>query len=361
MVRDLQRLRFGAHLPVFASQFEAFRSKALAASLIEDLGFDSFWFGDHVTEIWYPPPPTQDPFCVLSALATKTRKILLGTAVTDVHKRPPVVLSQAAATLDQISDGRLLLGLGGGEAMNLDPFHIPWDCPIDRAEEVVEIVKQLWKGLPVNHDGRFFKLRNAFLQVEPVQKPHPPVYFAAASHRSRELVGRLCDGWIAMLTTPDLFAKDKTHIQEVASQAGRKPSEIDMTYYVDFAISPNFDEAREKAIEAAKAAFLCFPKQARRFGYRIMDRFDWEKVTAEFGGGVADELRKQIDEVPTDIAEKVPIFGTPETCIERIEDYVRAGVTHFILCPVEADLKGASEYYRSFAKSVLPYFKEEAC
>jgi alkanesulfonate monooxygenase SsuD/methylene tetrahydromethanopterin reductase-like flavin-dependent oxidoreductase (luciferase family) len=327
--------------------------------LIEKLGFDSLWLGDHVTEIWFPPPPTQDPFCILSALAVQTNNALLGTAVTDVHKRHPVVLAQITATLDQISCGRLLLGLGGGEAMNLDPFGIPWDKPIERAIETVEIIKQLWTGLPVNYTGRFFKLRNAFLQVEPVQKSHPPIYFATGSRRSKELVGRLCDGWIAMLMTPEMFAKDKAYIGGVASSVHRDPSKIDAVYYVDFAISSSFDEAHEKAVEAAKVGFLCFPQQLRRYGCTITEKFDWRKLTAEVKGRAAEELRKHINEVPTEIAEQVSIFGRPENCIERIEDYIQAGVTHFILCPVEAELTGARGYYERFARSVLPYFKEK--
>jgi len=122
-----------------------YEQMAKHAMLAESLEFDSVWVPDHlVLEDYRRLCP--EAWCILSALATRTRRVTLGTSVTDPYRRHPAVLAQTVATLDLISGGRTILGLGAGEAMNTDPYGIPRDMRITRMRETVEILRRLWTG-----------------------------------------------------------------------------------------------------------------------------------------------------------------------------------------------------------------------
>ena len=165
------------------------------AKRCEDAGFDSLWMTDHTMvtppEMVYVP----DAYMTLAVLARNTSKITLSTVVTCVHRRNYAVLAHLIATLDHFSGGRAILGVGSGEAMNLDPFGIDCDRPIKRTVEALDIIKRLWReDEPFSCEGEYYNIENGFLQLETVQKPHPPIYYAANGPRAMRLVGRYYDG-----------------------------------------------------------------------------------------------------------------------------------------------------------------------
>ena len=118
-----------------------------------------------------------EAYSTLSALAMITKKVHLGTSVTNIQTRHPAVLAHMATTLDIMSGGRAVFGIGTGEAMNLDPYGVPWSRPVSRMREVIVMIKRLWTEDSVNYEGEFFKLDEAFLSPKPLQKPHTLCYF----------------------------------------------------------------------------------------------------------------------------------------------------------------------------------------
>jgi phthiodiolone/phenolphthiodiolone dimycocerosates ketoreductase len=319
---------------------------------MERKGFDSVWVGDHLVEV-NDKMPTYDPWCLLSVFATITKKLLLGTCVTDAHRRHPAVLAQAVATVDQISNGRVILGIGAGESMNLTPFGIPWENPVSRMKEAVEIIRLIWTGENISYRGKFYELTDAYVSANPVQKPHPPIYIAGGSSRSRRLAGNLGDGWISMMMTPEMFRQDLREVEAAAKEAGRTLADIDVVYAGPIAISRSHDEAREAALKAAKTTLLYWPQQLQRYGFKVTDEFDWLKLTIRKGSSIPEKVQNQLQKVPSDLAERISVFGTPEDCIKRIEDYAKAGVTHFMLHSVG----NLHEFDKLFPK-VIAYFKE---
>jgi alkanesulfonate monooxygenase SsuD/methylene tetrahydromethanopterin reductase-like flavin-dependent oxidoreductase (luciferase family) len=142
----------------------SYEQMAKHAMLAERSRLDSIWAPDHlVVEDYRKTCP--EAWCILSALATCTKRVTLATSVTDPYRRNPALLAQTVATLDMISGGRVVLGLGAGEAMNVDPYGIAWDNRTARMKETVEIIRRLWEGEMVDYHGEVFRFAKAFIQV----------------------------------------------------------------------------------------------------------------------------------------------------------------------------------------------------
>jgi len=321
------------------------------AVLAERSGFDSLWVADHLAYLDYEDF-CPEAWCVLSALAGVTKRDTLGTSVTDPYRRHPAVLAQTVATLDQISEGRAILGLGAGEAMNVDPFGIARDRRISRMKETIEILRKLWTREIIDYEGKSFNLSEAFIQVPPVQKPYPPIYIAANSPTTRKLVGLYGDGWLAEMMSPERYNADIKEVEFAAKNTGRKMEDIDVTYAVNTAVSEDYDEARKKALFYAKKKFLWWPKQIQQYGYSITDEFDWNFLKVK--KDTAKKLDEHVPEVPDKPAEEITIFGTPEDCIDKIERYIRSGVTHFMFYLHSPYV----ETCRLMQTKIIPYFKE---
>jgi len=341
-------VKFGVMLSL--AQYEQMAKHSM---IVENLGFDSLWVPDHIVLTNYRKL-CLEAWCTLSALATCTKRIALGTSVTDPYRRHPVVLAQTVATLDQISGGRAVLGLGAGEAMNVDPYGIPRDRRIARIRETVEIIKRLWEGKMVDYSGEIYTLSKAFIQVTPTQKPWVPIYLAANSSMTRHLVGIYADGWLAEMMSPKRYRADIEEVETAARKVGRSINDIDVTCVVTTAISKDYDGARKAAIFQAKRRFLWWPKQLQLYGHLISAEFDWNHL--KVGKDTANLIEGHISEVPDKPCEDVTIYGTPEDCIDKIDKYMRNGVTHFefeIVSPYE-------ETCELLGRKVIPYFKEHS-
>jgi len=340
------RVKFGV-----MARLSPYDQMAKDAMLLERLGFDSIWVPDHlVLEGFKDFCP--EAWSVLSALATCTRRVTLGTSVTDPYRRHPAVLAQIVATLDLISGGRAILGLGAGEAMNTDPYGIPRDRRITRMRETVEILRKLWTGEIIDYDGKAFKISQAFIQVTPVQKPAPPIYLAANSPKTRHLVGMYGDGWLAEMMSPKRYRADLKEVEEAARKAGRSIRHIDVTCVVTTAVSKDYDEARKAALMQAKRRFLWWPKQLQLYGYRVTEEFDWNDLIV--GKETSERIGEHIPDVPDGPCEEVTIFGTHEDCIDKIERYLRSGVNHF-------EFEIVSRYKETcevIGKQIIPHFRE---
>jgi len=343
-------VKFGACIPYYPLE-----ACSLAATFAEGTKVDSLWMADHLVPNPPAPPEALNPWLTLAVVATQTKRVKLGTSVTDPHRRHPAVLAQTATTLDIVSKGRLILGIGAGEAMNLNPFGIPWDRPVTRFKEAVEVMKKLWTEEAVSYDGAYFKLDRATLSPKPIQKPHPPIWIAANSPRTRKLVGQLADGWLDFDLTPEMYREDLEDIQNWAKKAGRTPEEIEPVSFNLMTVS-NDSEAARKAMELPAKIFLsAFPQNLERMGFKkfagssnLLDKF---VVTPEH----MKQLLDYVKEVPFEAVEKCFIFGTPDECIGKLEKFVKAGARYFIMATIGPDARSAFYIYTT---RIVPYLKE---
>lgn len=318
---------------------------------LERLGLDSVWFADHLVTL-NRRARCLDPWPVMAALAPHTSRIRFGSMVTDPFRRHPAVFAQTLATTDWITRGRLNLGIGAGEAMNVVPFNILWDHRARRLAEFVKVLRMLWSGNAVDFDGEFFKLDRAFIQALPFRREGVPIYVAANSPFTRKIAGRFGDGWIAEMLSPELYRRDLEEVNRAADKAGRSIRDVDVVYHVFCTISENREEAKAHANGMVQMQFTWWPKQLGRHGFKISDRCDWNRIVIDENSFI--ESKELSLDVPEDIADLVTISGKVDECIGKIEDYIAAGVTHFGF-----SIPGCwDETLKALETKVIPYFRE---
>ena len=343
-------IRFGTHLPVPTANPDKL---VKVAKLNEEAGFDSLWVPDHL--LFIPPGIVPEAWSVLAAVAMVTKRAILGTCVTDPHRYHPAVLAQKVATVDQLSGGRAVLGLGAGESMNLDPFGIRWNKPVSRLIEAVSIMRRLWSGELFSYDGEFWKLKDAFLQIKPTQ-PRPPIYFGANSPRTLRLTGEMADGWLPTPLSPKLYRKRLELVKEGARKAGRPFDEIDAGIYLYTSIADKAEDAY-KQLEGIKP-MIAHPELLKEAGYEIefpeeIGHISYFRLlpTSEILGKVSSYAEL----IPMEAAIEFSVAGTTEDCIEKIEEYVKAGVKHLDFINMGPDPRRVMEIY---GKEIIPRFRE---
>ncbi|HKY91585.1 MAG TPA: LLM class flavin-dependent oxidoreductase [Nevskiaceae bacterium] len=206
--------------------------------------YHSIWLPDHMVSfwpdaIWTPeftdlatasPSPHRhlDGMAVAAAAAVLTKNVPIATSVVDTVRRHPSLLAQSALTIDHLSRGRFILGLGSGETENTVPYGFDFSKPVSRFEESLKVIRLLWESQgPVDFDGEFYHLRHARLDTEPYEGRFPPIWIGASGPRMLEITGRYADGWWpAGAYTPEDYAQKLGVIRAAAEAAGRDPSAI---------------------------------------------------------------------------------------------------------------------------------------
>jgi alkanesulfonate monooxygenase SsuD/methylene tetrahydromethanopterin reductase-like flavin-dependent oxidoreductase (luciferase family) len=215
----------------------------------EALGYDSVWAGESVVA-----RPRYDPVTVLAAAAVTTSTVLLGTAVLLANLRSPVQLAQTAASIDRLSGGRLILGVGVGPSYGpsrkeYSAVGVGFEHRFARLAENVALCRQLWSGAPVTFSGRFYELRNVTLGPTPVAGARLPVWLGAKGALGRAFAGGAFDGWLPGPQSPDWFANGMKDLARAAAEAGRaKPP--DGGVYVTATVARDGAAAREGARRA---------------------------------------------------------------------------------------------------------------
>lgn len=344
------KIRFGCFLPVPATPVDKLFK---IAKMNEEAGFDSIWFPDHL--LFIPPGIVPEAWTMLAATATLTSNALLGTCVSDPHRYNPAVLAQKAATVDQISGGRVILGLGAGEAMNLEPFGIDWSKPVSKLVEAVKIMRRLWAGEVLNYDGEFWRFKDAFLQITPV-KGKIPIYFGANSPRTLRLTGELADGWLPIPFPPRLYGERLKFVKEGAEKAGRSISEIDIGIHLYTCVAENAEDAY-KRIESIKAQIIPSPELLVEAGYNVdlledLRSMSFFKALAD--PAWAEKFLAYGELIPNEAAIEFSVAGTVDDCIEKISEYVKIGARHILLINAGPDPRYVLKVY---SEKIIPYFK----
>lgn len=354
-------MKFGCTLDGIYDRFGSRKSVEYGIKA-EKAGFDHVWLGDHMIShgsASYCP----ETWTILTTIGVQTKQVMLGSAVSDPFRRHPSLMAQTAATLDQLTDGRVVLGIGAGEAMNLLPFGIGWQKPITGLREAILVIRKLWESAgpgiperPVTFRGTVFSLENAFMQVKPTQKPYPPIYVGALSSKSREIVGELADGYIAWMETTETLREHLKEIDIAARRVGRNPEEIDcvMTFFTS--VSDDVEAARNFVAAKARSALWMEGDILRRFGYDApqSQTIQHAPVTKQYL-----ELKDEgVKRVPWDVVDKVNVaYGTPEDCVRKYKDFMHAGVKHIMIYLDPAtDIDMTLENYR---RDIMPAFRDE--
>jgi len=223
-------LKFGIQNGLNVARMGISEDQIMTACILADrTGYDSVWYMDHTNVPQWSKAIVNDPWVMLSAIAAVTHNVELGTCVTDAIRRHPSNISLSSITLDRVSKGRAILGIGAGEAQNLKEFCIPFEKPVGKWEEQLPVIKILYESSPdnrVSFNGKYYQLDGACLQAKSIRKPAVPIYMAAGGKRTLTMTGKYGDGWLPIGYTPELFADHAKVIKQSMKENGRE-SDID--------------------------------------------------------------------------------------------------------------------------------------
>lgn len=346
---------------------------------LEEIGYDSVWMADHLMgwtpeSIWTPdlikvaafqkdPHIFHEVYSIMAVAAWNTSKILLGTSVTETFRRHPAVLAQTLITQDNISKGRVILGIGAGEGENVIPYGIKWHKPVSRLEESIRIIKLLWESdKKVDYNGEFWKLKDAVLTIKPFKKnKYPPIWIAAHGPQMLDLTGRLGDGWLPGYSDPKAYKYRLDHIHNAAKKAGREPDEITPGFYSYIVI----DEDHNKCDELIGSPYL--KNMLLTFPNSVYEEYGVEHPLGKDFYGLIDYIPTQYDrttileaisKIPHKMCDDSILHGTPDEIIGKIEEYAKVGMKHIVLTNLTFvnDLSKLRSSFHNMQK-VLNYFK----
>jgi F420-dependent oxidoreductase-like protein len=254
---------------------------------VDSLNYDTAWLFDHFLPIFSDPTgQCLEGWTGLAALAMATRRVGLGLMVTGNTYRHPSVLAKMATTVDIISGGRLILGLGAGwfELEHQEygiSFHTVGER-LRRLDEALHMIKLLWTQERTSFNGRHFKLQNASFNPKPIQKPHPPILIGASGENvALRIVARHAQMWNSF-GTPDVFLSKIARLEEHCRQVGRDPSTIEKSVLVNGIFPLNDARRQTDAYAAAGVTHIVFSvgpsdrSQVREFAERIIPTYKTE-------------------------------------------------------------------------------------
>jgi phthiodiolone/phenolphthiodiolone dimycocerosates ketoreductase len=323
--------------------------------LAEKLGFHSLWFSDHLIDTG---GIKVDPWTTMGAIAARTNKVELCSAVSDFQRVHPAKLAHMVATLFEISRGRSMLGLGAGEAMNLVPFGIEFKKEAKQRSkqlaEAIQVIKHLWKSStknPVSFKGEYFNLDNAWLDVQASSMPKV-IVGALGGKGALEVAGKFGDGWVSWLNTPETFRKKLAVASSAAFSIGRKLDNFKACVWIYTVLTSDDNQVR-KALDRAKRGLLSERHTLRMMGFERPTELGDSTFQSML---VSDPNVKRIPEmqglVPDEIVNQVVAAGNAREVIERIEEFQRAGATDALIHFV-GDEPGQME---RFSSEVLRYY-----
>lgn len=302
------RVRFAIALPQVFSQprFDVAGLQAFLARA-EALGYDSVWVQEQILGA----AGSLEPVTLLAYAAALTRRVRLGAAVLLTPLRSPVQLAKSLATLDQLSGGRLIVGVGLGSRTHIYPaFGITPERRVRRFVEGLEVMTRLWTEERVTFDGEFWKLENAAMAPKPVQTPHPPIWFGGHHPDALRRAVRLGDGFIgAGSSSIAEFVEAVGHVRRFLAEAGRDPATFALAKRVYLAIDPDRDRALARLRE-------------------------W------FGGYYGSAA----------LADRVALAGTVEQCLEGLREIRAAGAELLLLNPAFEEMR----HLEVLARDILP-------
>lgn len=285
--------------------------------LVDRSGYDLLWVGDHISFA----VPVLDPLLQLAQAAVVSRRLTLGTSVYLLPLRHPAPVAKQVATLDHLTEGRLVFGVGvGGEfPREYEVCGVPIGERGARLSEGIGLLRRFWSGEPVTHSGRFYGgSTEVAMQPPPRQVGGPPIWCGGRSDGALRCTGRLADGWLSYVVTPEMYRSALEKIDAAAGEAGRNVTAFGTAHLLFTRIDDSYEQALDAATETLSVRY-------------------------------AMDFRRA--------AQRYCALGRPEQVAERIREFHAAGVRHVIL-----DLLGPYEQRHAqverFAAEAMPLLRD---
>lgn len=280
---------------------------------MEELGYESVWVWDHVLLGVEPCFPILESLSVLTAVAARTERIRIGTGVLVLPARNPVMLAKQLSSIDQISNGRLTLGVASGwYKREFDALGVPFNKRGNIMDMNLEILTRLWTEDSVTGSYPPYELANAVMQPKPVQKPRPPIFIGGYVDRVLKRAGVAGDGWLTYYYTAEGFVKSWDKVRRFAEEAGKDPDTLKSINQLPIYVGKSRKDVEEPM-------------------------YKWLTTEWDFAGW---------SDSTTDSA----ILGTPDECIEQLQEHIKAGVQQITLVPYRFDM----DQIELIAEKILP-------
>ena len=282
--------------------------------MIDGLGYDSLWVGDHLSFAI----PILDPFIQLAQAATYSPWLELGIGVYLLPLRHPGPVAKQAVTLDHLSGGRFILGVGVGGEFETD-FQVAGGNRSERGArltEGIEVLRKLWSGKAVSHEGKYFSFPELTMSPSARQAGGPPIWCGGRSKSALYRAGKMADGWLSYVVTPQMYKESLDRIHDAASDEASRPFS---TGHLLFAtVDDTYEGALDKAAETLSVRY-------------------------------AMDFREP--------AKKYCALGRPQDVAERLLEFHEAGVRHIIMDFV-GPYEDRNKQFIRFAEEVLPLMKD---
>ena len=287
------------------------------AQAADRLGYHSFWTG----ESW-----GRDAFTVLTMLACHTERIGLGTGIVTVYSRTPGLIAQSIASLDCISGGRAILGLGSSGRIVVEDWHgVKFDYPVSRTREYIEIVRMALAGGRVNYDGRFYQLQRFRMGVSPVQE-RIPIYVASLGQRNLELTGELADGWLPIWTHSEKLPEIKEPLLAALTAAGRQAGDVTTAPQI-LSCASDDEETVANAVRQARAHMAFYIGGMGRYYYDLFCRYGYQAEGDAVRRAWAEGDRGAAAHAITDeMVGSITAIGAPDECRRKMARFRANGV-----------------------------------
>ena len=291
-----------------------------AVQLADELGYDSFW----IPEGW-----GYEIFSLLAEMAVHTKRIKLGTAIVNTFSRSPALIAMSAATIDEISEGRFVLGIGTSGKNVIEGFHgRPFEKPLTQTRDVIRAVRALLAGQKLSDAGaELAKYRPFKLEMTPA-RADVPIYVAALKQKAIESIGELADGWIPTFWPYDRLAQGREWIAAGAARAGRDASKI-----VTAPFTPVLPLGGDAGAMMAKQIISFYIGGMGDYYIELLSGFGFAEDCQKIAALYQDKATRAqaAAAVPDSMMEALTISGDPQQCIAELHRRRSFGSDHPIL------------------------------
>jgi len=273
-----------------------------------------------------------------------SKEKVFGSCVTDPHRMHPAVLAQIATTINHISGGKFILGMGAGEGMNLKAYNISYKHALSKMSESIQFMKQFWKkGKRISFKGKFYQANKAVLLPKPISEI--PIWVASNGPKTIEMTGELADGWLPLGVSTKFYKSGVEKIKEILYKNGRDISKFTFGVFNRVFLNNDIQKINEQ-VKGVKMSLLMQPLAIKELGY-WKDEFD--EIFCEATGYKCEEisllkvdrevlgkfdlnkLSVILDQIPNEVVQDNIMFGTKEQVIEKIQKYIDLGAEYFVL------------------------------
>lgn len=283
---------------------------------MEQLGFDSLWVWDHVLLGVEPNFPIIEALTLLTAVAARTTKIKLGTGILVLPLRNPVMLAKQLASMDLLSDGRLIMGMASGwYKREFDAVGVPFEKRGKIMDENLDILTRFWTEDMVKGDFMYHQIPAGVMYPKPAQKPRPPILIGGYVDRVLKRAALSGDGWLTYFYTAESFAKSWAKIRDFAKEGGKDPDTLLNGSQLPIRIGKS-----RAAVESEMMEWL-----GKEWDYAA-----WSESTKDSA-----------------------VLGTVDECVEQLKAHIAAGVQKLIFVPYRYEM----EQIEIIAREIIPRLK----